>query len=104
MDDLIATVEHTHYGCLYKSTCVSIIMYADDILLLSPSVTTLQDLLYICGNTLRSLDLFINPKKSVYMRIGPRCNSVCCDIVSSDGYVLHWVESIRYLRVHFAKS
>ena len=85
---LIATIEHTRCGCFYKSTCVSIVMYADDILLLSPSVTALQDWLHVCESTLSSLDLFINPKKSVCLRIGPRCNIVCCDIVSSHGYVL----------------
>ena len=104
VDDLIATVENTRYGCFYKSTCVSIVMYADDILLLSPSVTALQDLLHVCESALRSVALFINPKKSVCMRIGPRCNNVCCDIVSSYGYVLHWVESIRYLGVHFVRA
>jgi len=38
------------------------------------------------------------------MRIGPRCNNVCCDIVSSYGYVLQWVDTIRYLRVHFVRA
>jgi len=38
------------------------------------------------------------------MRIGPRCNNTCCDIVSSYGYVLQWVDSIRYLRVHFVRA
>ena len=88
VDDLIVSVEHTRFGCLYKSTCISIVIYADDILLLSPSVTALQDLLHVCENVLNFLDLHINPKKSVCMRIGPRCNNVCCDIVSSYGYVL----------------
>ena len=72
--DLTATLEHTRCGCFYKSTCVSIVMYADDILLLSPLVTARQDLLHVCESALSSLDLFINPKKSVCycMRIGPR--------------------------------
>ena len=82
---IIATIEHTRCGCFYKSTCVSIVMYADDILLLSPSVTAQQDLLHVCESALSSLDLFINPKKSLCMRIGPRCNSVSCDIVSYHG-------------------
>ena len=38
------------------------------------------------------------------MRIGPRCNNVCCNIVSSYGYVLQWVDSIRYLGVHFVRG
>jgi len=70
VDDLIASVEHTRFGCFYKSTCISIVMYADDILLLSPSITALQDLLHVCENVLNFLDLYINPKKSVCMRIG----------------------------------
>jgi len=47
-------------------------MYADDILLLSPSVTVLQELLCVCENVLGSLDLSINPKKSVCTREGSR--------------------------------
>ena len=104
VDDLIASVEHTGTGCFYKSTCISIVMYADDILLLSSSVTALQDLLHVCENVLHSLDLFINLKKSVCMRIDPRCNSVCCDIVSCYGHVLQWADSITYLGVHFVRT
>jgi len=70
---------------------------------LSPSVAALQDLLHVCENVLYLLDLYINPKKSVSMQIGPCCNNVCCDIVSSYGYVLQWVDSIRYLGVHFVR-
>jgi len=33
-----------------------------------------------------------------------RINNVCCDIVSSYGYVLQWVDSIRYLGVHFVRG
>jgi len=71
VDNVITTVEHKRLGCLYKSVCV-IIMYADDIVLLSPSVTALQELLHVCEGLLQNLDLFINPKKSVSMYIGPR--------------------------------
>ena len=74
-------------------------MYADDIVLLSPSVTALQELLHVCEGVLQNLDLFINPKNAhVCMRIGPRYKYVSCyDIVSSNGCALQWVESVRYL-------
>lgn len=104
VDNVITTVEHKRLGCLYKSVCVSIIMYADDIVLLSPSVTALQELLHVCEGVLQNLDLFINPKKSVCMRIGPRYNMSCYDIVSSNGCALQWVESVRYLGVYFVKA
>jgi len=104
IDNVITTVEHKRFGCLYKSVCVSIIMYADDIILLSPSVTALQKLLHVCEGVLQNLDLFINPKKSICLRIGPRYNMSCCDIVSSNGCALQWVESVRYLVVYFVKA
>ena len=69
VDDVMAIVEKRRTGCFYRSMCVSIVMYADDIPLLSPFVTVLQELLYVCENVLGSLDLSINPKKSVCTRI-----------------------------------
>jgi len=39
-------------------------LYADDILLLSPSVTYLERLLHLCENELAWLDMAINFKKS----------------------------------------
>ena len=41
-----------------------ILLYADDILLLAPSVTTLEKLLHACENELCWLDMIINTKKS----------------------------------------
>jgi len=103
VDDILAIVEKRRSGCFYQSVCVSIVMYADDILLLSPSVTVVQELLYVCENVLGSLDLSINPKKSVCTRIGPRCNTICCDIVSSKGHALPWVDSVN-LGVYLVRS
>jgi len=52
-------------GCMYNLVNASIVLYADDILLLSPSVCSLQQLLSACEAKLRQLDLAINIKKSV---------------------------------------
>ena len=47
VNSVITTVEHKRLCeaqmCLYKSVCVSIIMYADDIVLLSPSVSAYKN-------------------------------------------------------------
>jgi len=40
-------VQSCGYGCYVRNICVSIILYADDILLLAPSVSSLQQLLYV---------------------------------------------------------
>ena len=52
--------------------CVSVLVYADDIILLAPSVESLQKLLVICENVLSYLDMSLNSKKSVCIRIGAR--------------------------------
>jgi len=40
-------------------------MYADDILLLTPSVTALQKLLWVCEQELDSIDMAIDDKKII---------------------------------------
>jgi len=41
---------------------MSVFLYADDIILLAPSVTSLQQLLLVCEHELYSLDMAINAK------------------------------------------
>ena len=71
---------------LCRGCCI--ILYADDILLIDPTVTQLENLLHICKRELQWLDMAINFKKSCCLRIGPRCDAVCANITSSEGFVL----------------
>ena len=80
-----------------------IILYADDILLIAPTVSKMENLLHICERELYWLDMSINFKKSCCMRIGPRCDAVCANITSSTGSVIAWVSEIRYLGVYFSR-
>ena len=76
------------FRCYVHNECFSIILYADDILLLAPSVTALQHLLHVCENELAYLDLTINAKKTACMRIGPRFNAECINILTLTGHEL----------------
>jgi len=49
-----------------------VVMYADDISLIAPSVSELQRLFQACECELNNLDMRINVKKSCCIRIGPR--------------------------------
>jgi len=49
-----------------------LILYADDILLLSPSVIHLERLLHHCEEELAWLDVNINFQNSCCLRVGPR--------------------------------
>ena len=100
INDIIRGVEEQNVGCTIGFAPICIILYADDILLLAPSVNALQLLLHTCEVELRKLDLYINSAKSVCIRIGRRfCNS-CQNLVTTDGHLLIWADSIRYLGVY----
>ena len=70
IDDLAKHVSVTCKGCHFGFICLSIILYADDINLLAPSVTALQSLLNTCEDEHYYLDMFINSSKSKFIRIG----------------------------------
>lgn len=101
IDDIVSKINSLGIGCHMGLVSFSIFLYADDILLLAPSVTALQKLLYTCENELHLLDLAINSKKSVCMRIGPSCAAECSELVTADGAKLQWVAKLRYLGIYF---
>ena len=53
-----------------------IILYADDILLLAPTLTALQKLVHVCEHELYLIDVAINFKICSCLRIGQRCDVV----------------------------
>jgi hypothetical protein len=91
-------------GCYIHNECFSIILYADDIILLAPSVSALQKLLHICESELAALDMAINAKKTACMRIGARFKAECVDILTIDGRTIKWVEQIKYLGVYIVSA
>jgi len=80
-----------------------IILYADDILLIAPSIRQFQDLLLLCESELSSLDMTINVKKSC-VRIGPRNKATCAPICCSFGASVPWVDHLRYLGIFITCS
>jgi hypothetical protein len=72
IDDLVKLVNKSNVGCRIGTCCVGIFLYADDVILLAPSVQALQSLVTICESELSYLDMTINEKKSACMRYGPR--------------------------------
>jgi len=91
--------------CCKKERYLHIILYANDIqLLLAPSVTQPERLLRKCEEELSYLDMVINVKKSVCLRVGPRYNVRCREITTSTGNSISRVNQMRYLGVFFVKS
>jgi len=51
------------------------------ILIIAPSVTALQSIVYMCERELNRLDLLVNVKKSCCMRVGPHWVRVMMPVV-----------------------
>jgi len=101
IDGIVSKAMSTNVGCYLSTVCVSLFLYADDILLLAPSVTGLQMLLNVCEQELTDLDMRLNISKSHCMRFGKRFDAPCSSIISKQGGVLEWVNTCRYLGVYF---
>jgi hypothetical protein len=101
IDDLVSRVKSANAGCYLSFSCCCIFLYADDILLLSPSIAGLQLLVDACELECDSLDMRINVNKSCCVRFGNRFNEPCSEIVSKHGGDIHWADSCKYLGVNF---
>src|SRR5664279_4673030 len=104
VDDIVTKLQRTNLGCYIKGTFVGIFLYADDIVLLAPSIESLQKLTYVCETELLWLDMTLNVKKSMCMRIGPRYDIECASLTTLHGDHLSWVNCCRYLGVEFTAS
>jgi hypothetical protein len=103
VDNLLVSLKSSGLGCYIKGFCFNAVMYADDLLLLSISITHLQKMINICVDVLGACDLEINAKKSCCLRIGPRQNVTTCTL-SLNGQSLLFKSEIRYLGVFIVSS
>ena len=92
VNDVIIKVTSCGIGCHLGFACVNIILYTDDILLLVPSISSLQALLYICESELNSIDMIINDSKSNCLRIGPcwNCDVTNVKLATRNGASIEW--------------
>jgi len=81
IDDLVKLVSKTNIGCRIGTCCTAIFLYADDVILLAPSVCALQSLVNVCMTELQFLDMAVNTEKSACMRFVFRYTKLlwkCC--------------------------
>jgi hypothetical protein len=91
------------FGCYFKGIPISAIMYADDLVLLSPSTCELQNMLNICSSELTLLDLQVNVKKCSAIRIGNRYKSKCTDLCLKDNKI-PWTTEVKYLGIYIVAA
>ena len=71
--DLLNRINNSGLGCHVGHLSFAGIGYADDLCILSPSLTALQKLLYVCENFAKEYEILFNAKKIVYIKIGSDC-------------------------------
>ena len=98
VNQLIDGLSGSHVGCHIDNVCVNNISYADDMVLLSPSVGGLRKLLSICESYAGEHGLRYNVRKSEYMLIrGKNKQPEHIPPVFLNGVSLSRVSQFRYL-------
>lgn len=73
---VVYSLKESDHGCHIGDMYVGIILYADDIMLLSASLNSLQNMLNTCVACGSDLDIIFNGNKSFFVfKIGPNFNS-----------------------------
>jgi len=98
VDNVLKSLEASDLGCFISFSCYNSFMYADDLILLSISVTELQHMFDLCLTEFNRLDLPINVLKCHCLRIGSRYTEPCT-MLTIDDCPIHWVENTKYLGI-----
>ncbi|KAG7310128.1 hypothetical protein JYU34_004669 [Plutella xylostella] len=98
VDSLIDELSRTHAGCYVDGKSMNNISYADDMVLLSPSINGLSRLLNICERYALTHGLLYNVKKSELMVFKTRNKATAFNIpIKLYGQPLKRVSSFKYL-------
>ena len=98
IDDLALILVNLRIGCHIREVFLSVLLYADDMALVAPSLKGLQILLKACESYCIDWDICLNPKKSKNMAFGRKVDSLC--ELELDGNRLDWVNTWKYLGVN----
>ena len=103
MEDLVAQIESSGHGIQISNSCekVNIILYADDIVLVSHSLPELQSMLNITEIYGREHEIKFNPSKTCAIALG--CKNPSRTLYMCD-QPIRFEESIKYLGVKISSK
>ena len=96
VDDLVEILSRTGIGCHIRNMFLSILMYADDMALMAPSLKGLQKMLKLTEQYCLEWDVSLNSKKSKNMSFGKKHHLPNLQL---DGKDLEWVDKWTYLGI-----
>lgn len=98
VDEILIKLKLSHLGCQIHAQLYNAIMYADDLLLLSISLSDLQEMVNICVREFNAIGLSINISKSACMRIGTRFKTPVANIRAGNS-VIEWKSELQFLGI-----
>ena len=75
-------------------------MYADDIVLISSSISLLQKLLHLCEGEFMDISLSFNVSKCEALRFGKRFRAEVVPLFNLSRTCIPWVDEIKYSGVY----
>ena len=99
VDGVLVKLNEIGLGCHLQGMVISAIMYADDIILLSPSVRLLQQIAALCEQEFNEINLKFNVLKCTAMRIGVRHKCDAIELYDLFNNSIQWVNEMKYLGV-----
>jgi Reverse transcriptase (RNA-dependent DNA polymerase) len=96
---IIVKLKSSSIGCRICDQYFGCLLYADDLILLSPSVVGLQDMLNICQDTATLLALNFNVMKCHCIAFGKN-DALRIDPLSIGCCKIDWYDSFNYLGVN----
>jgi len=98
VDDIIKKLSESKVGCTVNGLFAGVWLYADDIVLVSASLSHLQAMINICTEFITSIDLTVNSAKCKCMRVGKQYKNQT-NMVKVNDCCINWCKEIRYLGV-----
>ena len=99
VDDLISLLKKCGLGCHVSSTFIGCIMYADDLLLLSPSARSMQTIVDTWCALGDSHDIIFTPNKTVGVVVGAHRNNATTLYLNNQ--LIPCVNKFKYLGINF---
>ena len=97
VDDLLKGLKKNGVGCYVGSIYCGAFGYADDIILLSPSVNGLQNMLNYCSSYANKYDIKFNSNKSKAIVFCKQKSVSICPTLFLGGYPIDRVKSVTHL-------
>ena len=105
IDDLSVNLNACRVGCCVGNEIINHLMYADDLVIMAPSVAGLSKLLSICELFAASHDMIFNQKKSASAYfISKTLKGSHLPNVYLNGEVILQVDSVKYLGHHISND